>query len=278
MTDKPLILVTNDDGWTTEGLELAILAARSLGDIIVTAPDKQQTGMSRSFPRYPSQGKISIRERNIYGVAVPHHCIEGSPAQVVNHAVHELAPKLPDLCISGVNHGSNLGGTLAISGTVGAALEAAGLGIPSMAVSMDEANPETGANPFTCDIVRRRCIEWIGRLGAAMLADDLPTGIDALNLNISTTTDLKPPVRFVGVDRFMPYPCVPHSRPRDLEVPVPLNLLSLIEPDKFEVGKDLHAYHVERAVTISPLSVDPTARDTNGSLLGETWLRTTLKF
>ena len=278
MADRPLILVTNDDGWEANGLGLAILAARRLGDVFVVAPVKQQTGMSRSFPRYPSQGKIAVEKREIGGIAVPHYCVEGSPAQVVNHAVLELAPRRPALCLAGVNHGSNLGGTLAISGTVGAALEAAGLGIPSIAISMDERAPDTGAYTFASDLMRDRCTHWMEKLGAALLASERPAGVDALNLNIPTSVDPDPPVRFVGVDQFMPYPCARPSESRALDEAIPLDLLSLTDAKYFDVDKDLYAYHVDRAVTISPLSADPTARDMDGRLSGEGWLQTTLNF
>lgn len=135
--ETPLILVTNDDGINSPGLLAAVEVARRLGDVLVAAPTTQQTAMGRSLtgsrddffhaidlPLVPSSHAVTARH------------INASPALTVRHALAVLcSDRRPDLVISGINYGENLGNNVTMSGTVGAALQAAAEGIPALAVS-----------------------------------------------------------------------------------------------------------------------------------------------
>src|SRR5260370_6223336 len=106
---RPLILITNDDGIHSPGLHAAAEAALQRGDLLIAAPRYQQTAMSRSMPNGEDTGVIETLSLDLGGVAHRAYAIHGSPAQAVLHAILELAPEKPTLCISGINYGENLG-------------------------------------------------------------------------------------------------------------------------------------------------------------------------
>jgi 5'-nucleotidase len=140
MADRPLILITNDDGIESPGLRAAAQAVADLGDLIILAPSTQQSGAGRSY--------LTKADRTIYATKISlngHYHIaykaNVSPAQAVALSVMELIERPIDLCISGINYGENVGSRITCSGTVGAAIEAACFGIPALAVSL-ETPPE----------------------------------------------------------------------------------------------------------------------------------------
>lgn len=138
MSDN-LILVTNDDGIKSPGLLAAIEAVADLGEIIVVAPSTQQTAMSRALygakDEYLRQNDFIVNEKNISA-----YHIEASPAMAVQHAYNVLFnERKPDLVVSGINYGENLGWDSMLSGTVGAAFQGAASGTPAIAVSLQTA-------------------------------------------------------------------------------------------------------------------------------------------
>ena len=123
-----LILATNDDGVYSPGLTILAKALRALGDVWVVAPDREQSAVSHSLTLYRPLLVEEIMER-VYTV-------NGTPTDCVNLAVHGVLPRRPDIIVSGINKGANLGDDVTYSGTVSAALEAAIMGIPAFAISM----------------------------------------------------------------------------------------------------------------------------------------------
>jgi 5'-nucleotidase len=122
-----LILCTNDDGYLAPGLAVLAKAARTLGEVHVVAPDREQSATSHSLTMH-----VPLRTRR---VSESVHYVTGTPTDCVMLAVEELLPRRPDFVFSGVNHGMNMGEDVLYSGTVSAAMEATILGIPSVAVS-----------------------------------------------------------------------------------------------------------------------------------------------
>jgi 5'-nucleotidase len=121
------ILVTNDDGYLAGGIQALARAAGSLGDVTVVAPDREQSATSHSLTlHYPLRVRVTAE-----GV----HVVDGTPTDCVMLAIGELLDDRPDVVMSGVNHGANLGDDVLYSGTVAAAMEATILGIPAIAVS-----------------------------------------------------------------------------------------------------------------------------------------------
>ena len=133
---RPLILVTNDDGLHSPGLRAAADAVTDLGDLLIVAPATQQTSMSRAFVTGDDIGAITRHDLHVAGRNVAGYSVVGSPVVAVTHALLELADRTPDLCISGINYGENVGGALGVSGTVSAALEAEAHGVPGIAASV----------------------------------------------------------------------------------------------------------------------------------------------
>lgn len=133
---KPLILLTNDDGIGSPGLLAMAEAVEDLGELLIAAPATQQTSMGRAFPRTEQLGIIKEKEISVHGKSLYGYGIYGSPAYAVDCGVLELAERKPDLCLSGINYGENLGTNLTCSGTVGAVLEASTHQIPGIAFSI----------------------------------------------------------------------------------------------------------------------------------------------
>ena len=121
------ILCTNDDGYLALGVRVLASAARSLGQVTIVAPDREQSATSHSLTlHHPLRAK-----RSTDGTLV----VDGTPTDCVILAVNELLDRRPDICLSGVNHGPNMGEDVLYSGTVAAAMEATVIGIPAVALS-----------------------------------------------------------------------------------------------------------------------------------------------
>ncbi len=121
------ILCTNDDGYLALGISVLASAARALGSVTIVAPDREQSATSNSLTLHHP---LRVR-RSTDGALV----VDGTPTDCVILAVNELMDRRPDLCFSGINHGSNMGEDVLYSGTVAGAMEATVIGIPAVAVS-----------------------------------------------------------------------------------------------------------------------------------------------
>jgi len=133
MQKKPLILVTNDDGITAPGIQTLISIMKTIGDVVVVAPDSPQSGMGHAITVDSTLhcDKISKSDAD----TLEYSC-SGTPADCVKLAVHEILDRKPDLCVSGINHGSNSSINVIYSGTMSAAIEAGIEGIPAIGFSL----------------------------------------------------------------------------------------------------------------------------------------------
>ena len=130
---KPNILIVNDDGIQSPGIHALAKAMESLGSVTIVAPDQEQSAKSHSITlNDPIRIKSVNLKKGLKGWSV-----NGTPADCAKIALKSLFKKKPDLMISGINLGSNLGKNLIYSGTIGAAYEGTNLGIPSAAISLD---------------------------------------------------------------------------------------------------------------------------------------------
>ena len=125
---KRLILVTNDDGIRSEGLTSLVSALKPLGEVYVVAPDRERSAASHSLTLHRPLRMDEIGERM--------HTIDGTPTDCIILALGGVLKRKPDLVVSGINKGGNLGEDTIYSGTVSAAMEATLLNIPSIAVSL----------------------------------------------------------------------------------------------------------------------------------------------
>ncbi|MBL7883787.1 MAG: 5'/3'-nucleotidase SurE, partial [Bacteroidia bacterium] len=129
---KPLILVTNDDGITAPGISALVEVMKTIGDVVVVAPDKPQSGMGHAIT---INSTLRINKVNIYGVKEEYSCT-GTPVDCVKIAINKIMKRKPDLCVSGINHGSNMSINVIYSGTMSAAVEGAIEGVPSIGFSL----------------------------------------------------------------------------------------------------------------------------------------------
>lgn len=125
---KPLILLTNDDGFRAEGLRTLAAAVSDLGDVWIVAPHSEKSAISHAITLWDPV-RIHDHGEQVFSVT-------GTPTDCVYVALARLLPRKPDLCLSGINHGANLGDDVIYSGTVAGASEATLSDIPSVAVSL----------------------------------------------------------------------------------------------------------------------------------------------
>lgn len=122
------ILVTNDDGIYTPGIKALAEALRALGDVAVVAPDRERSAVGHALTLHHP-----LRARE---TAPGVFAVDGTPTDCVNMGIHTLLPDRPDIVVSGINRGANMGDDITYSGTVSAAMEATLMGIPAFAVSL----------------------------------------------------------------------------------------------------------------------------------------------
>jgi len=137
MSKKPLILVTNDDGITAPGIRTLIKVMNLIGDVVVVAPDSPQSGMGHAITINES---LYCKKEKINDGPQKEYSCSGTPADCIKLAIHELLERKPDLCVSGINHGSNSSINVIYSGTMSAAIEAGMEGIPAIGFSLLDYN------------------------------------------------------------------------------------------------------------------------------------------
>lgn len=129
---RNLILVTNDDGVAAKGLMCLVDCVKELGDVVVVAPDRPQSGMSSAIT-VGAPLRVTAHPDS-HGARV--FSVSGTPVDCVKIALHNILPRRPDFVMSGINHGSNSGTAITYSGTMGAVLEGCMAGIPSIGFSL----------------------------------------------------------------------------------------------------------------------------------------------
>lgn len=153
MNDKPLILITNDDGIHAPGVTYLAEYVADMADVIIVCPDRSQSGMSSAITvgaplkvtAHPDRGTARV------------FSVSGTPVDCVKIAMHNIVPRRPDMILSGINHGSNSGTAITYSGTMGAVLEGCMVGIPSIGFSLLHHSLKADfsmAKPFIQQIVR----------------------------------------------------------------------------------------------------------------------------
>jgi len=171
---KPLIFVTNDDGIHAKGIQALIEALRPLGEVVVVAPDKCNSGMAHAVTLKAPIYLNSIVSNNGY----TSYACTGTPADCVKIGIQHVLKRLPDIVVSGINHGSNSSINILYSGTMAAAIEGCMIGVTSVGFSLQDY----GKDPdFTTSKV------YVEKIVKALLAKPLPRGT-CLNVNIPQGT------------------------------------------------------------------------------------------
>lgn len=177
MKDKPLILITNDDGVDAKGINELVGCLRDLGELVVFAPDGPRSGMGSAITSLIPISYTLLRKEP--GLTV--YSCTGTPVDCVKLVINEVLERRPDLLVSGINHGGNMAIAVNYSGTMGAAMEGCIFDVPSLGVSVMDYSPDADFS--------EGC--RLGRMVARrILKDGLPRGT-YLNLNIPKTTQVR---------------------------------------------------------------------------------------
>ena len=166
MTDRPLLLVSNDDGIRAPGLAALAAGLEPLGEVWVVAPDGERSAISHAITLDKPLRVEEVRPRWL--------AVSGTPADSVYLGSLHLMPRLPDLVFSGINNGYNLGSDVFYSGTVAAAVEGTIRGVPSLAISIE----------YQAEPVFEHAARFAAALARAVLARGLPPR-HLLNVNLS---------------------------------------------------------------------------------------------
>lgn len=170
MAERPLILVTNDDGITSKGIKVLIEEMAELGEVYVMAPDSPNSGMGHAIT---VANTLHVKASPIFGNIASYEC-SGTPADCVKLAKHEfLKGRKIDLLVSGINHGANSSISVIYSGTMSAAVEGAIEGIPSVGFSLDD---------FAYDADFGHIRKYVREIASYVLKNGLPVDT-ALNVN-----------------------------------------------------------------------------------------------
>lgn len=177
INNKPLILVSNDDGVTAKGINELIKTLQPMAELIVVAPDGPRSGASGSITSEHPLRYTLLQEQP--GLTV--FSCTGSPVDCVKLALHELVPRKPDLVIGGINHGDNSSVNVHYSGTMGVVIEGCLKGIPSVGFSLCDHKPDADFTPS---------FPYIRRVVTEVLSHGLPYGV-CLNVNFPKGQQLK---------------------------------------------------------------------------------------
>lgn len=251
---KPLIVLTNDDGIRSPGLRAAVQAVMDLGDVLIVAPRNQQSSMGRAFI---GPGKTQRRDYVAKGKHIRAFAVTTSPAPTVRHAALLIADRKPSLVISGINYGENLGNGITVSGTIGAALEAANLGVPAIAVSV--ATSIEYHLSYSTDIDFTIGARYTRKFAKQILSRGMPRGADVISINIPRSVAKSVGWRWTRVSRASYFHSTIEETLRGkrfsgYDVKVDLETL--------ERDSDIYAVMVDGVVSVSPLTLDLSAHVT----------------
>jgi 5'-nucleotidase len=170
MTEKPLILITNDDGVKAPGIRALISYIRPLGRVVVVAPDRPQSGTAHAVTiAHPLRLELITKEADY-----EEYSCNGTPADCVKLAFKIVMRRRPDFLFSGINHGTNASINIIYSGTMAAVLEGALAGVPSVGFSLDNYSQNANFKPAG---------KFIRTIAATVMKNGLPPGV-CLNVNI----------------------------------------------------------------------------------------------
>jgi 5'-nucleotidase len=250
------ILLTNDDGIHSPGLWAAARALEKLGFVHVIAPREQSSGAGRSLPK-TSDGLIQLKQVDVNGKCWDVYAVGGSPAQAVLHAFLEVLPEPPDLVVSGINYGENVGSGITVSGTVGAALEAAAMGVPSLAISLETDIQHHYSLSEVVDFSTAAFFTvYFSRL---LLEHTLPADVDVLKVDVPCNAVPETPWKITRVLRGRYFEPVPPER-ASWDVQGSVGYRFREDHSNDDPDSDTYTLRVRRFVSVTPLSLDLTSR------------------
>jgi 5'-nucleotidase len=256
MKKEPQILLTNDDGIRSPGLWAAAAALSEHGFVHVIAPREQSSGTGRSFP-ISSDGIIRIEEVTVNGKTWQVHAIGGTPAQAVLHGIVEILPQRPDLVVSGINYGENVGSGITVSGTVGAAMEGGDWKIPSLAISLE--TDLAHHHSYSPDVDFSAAGYFTGYFAGMLLTRRLPPDVSVLKVDVPKNASKDTPWKVTRLSMQRYFEPVPPQR-SSWEEPGRVGYRLAQAGDIPPENSDVYALLVEKVVSVTPLSLDLTSR------------------
>lgn len=253
---KCQILLTNDDGIKSPGLWAAAAALSELGYVTVVAPRDQSSGMGRSLP-ITSDGIIHEEKLEIKGQDWPVYAVGGTPAQAVLHGILEIMPQKPDIVVSGINYGSNLGTGITISGTVGAAMEAAALGYRALAVSLETAREFHLT--YSRDVDFFAAGHFTLLFARILLEKESFPDVDLLKVDVPDDASIDTPWALTRLAKQRYYDPVAPER-KSWTVPGTVGYKEAPEPEDEPSDSDVYVLRKKRLVSVTPISLDMTSR------------------
>jgi len=254
---EPLILLTNDDGIHSPGLAAAAAALDPLGELLIVAPQEGQTSMSRSrTQKKGDDGTLTKTTLEYQEHSWEGYGVRATPALAVIHALYELAERPVSLVVSGINYGENVASCVTVSGTIGAALEAAEKGIPALAVSQEIAGLEY--HDFSAQVDFMAAIHFTRLVAEKVLDQSLPMDADVLKIEVPLKASPSSRLVVARQDKLMYYQ--PQVEVRDQIIGSPGKVT--YQPSKGEYSAaDTDAYAMAQGwVAVTPLSFDLTSR------------------
>jgi 5'-nucleotidase len=250
------ILLTNDDGIQSPGLWAAAEVLSQLGFVHVMAPREQFSGAGRGYSK-ASDGLIVSQEIGVGGKQWTVYGIGGTPAETVLHALLEILPQVPDLVVSGINYGENVGTAVTTSGTVGAALEAASFGIPALAISL-ETDPAHHFS-YSKEVDFSTAAYFTHYFGKMLLEKAMPADVSVLKVDvpIQARPDTPWEITRQSLQRYF-IPIAPKRTSWDVSGKPGYEIRW--DREKEAVDTDVYAIQVKKVVSVTPLSLDLTSR------------------
>src|SRR6266540_4816807 len=253
--NKPHILLTNDDGIRSPGLWAAASALSKIGYVTVAAPRDQSSGMGRSLPS-TSDGIIHKEQVQVNGQEWSVYAVGGSPAQAVLHGILEIVPHKPDLVVSGINYGENVGLGVTVSGTVGAAMEAAAMGFPALAISLQT---ETQYHlTHSEDIDFSAAGYFTSYFAKLLLKKTFPPEVSLLKVDVPSDATVNTAWQTSRLSRQRYFEPVPPQR-EALDKPAIVTYKEAAELDREAEDTDVYVLRRKRMVAATPLTLDMTA-------------------
>jgi 5'-nucleotidase len=253
---RPQILLTNDDGIRSPGLWAAAEALARVGYVTVVAPREQWTGAGRSMP-ITSDGSIREEHVTVGGKTWTVYAVGGTPAQAVQHAVLEVTPRRPDLLVAGINYGENVTVGVTMSGTVGAAMEGASFGIPSLAISLQTDSSFFHSHSEEIDFqVAAHFAAFFGRL---LLNLPRIPDVDLLKVDVPADATTATSWKVSRLSRTQYY----HPVAPDRSAPGGTQRVGYhvaVEHAGLEPDSDVHVLRLDGCVSVTPISLDTTSR------------------
>ncbi len=257
MSVRPLILISNDDGIDSPGLHAAVEALLPVADLIIAAPADQQTAAGRSLRAAP-ESVFEKRTIDINGRSVDGWCLEASPATTVRHALQCLTPtRVPDMVVSGINFGENIGTNVTASGTVGAAIQAAEWDINALAVTLDVHQEY---HYIHGEVDWNVAVRILRKAALILLEPDWPEDVHIMKIDIPDNADENTEWKVTRQSREPGwYGVVPEAHTKS-PAGTTVGMRGPRPGKKWRDDDDMAVLLGERKVTFTPLSLDMSSR------------------